>query len=101
MRRRRPNLRALRSELLRLGQGLDDPARVELLLKLTKGPRHVEALASGASLSRPTISHHLAVLKRAGMVTSVRQGRTAVYSADLVRIRAVLHDVLDALDAFS
>lgn len=89
--------RRLRSTLLTLAQALDDPARIELLLKLARRPQHVEALADGESLSRPTISHHLAVLKRAGFVSCVRQGRRSIYSAEIPALKATISAALDGV----
>ena len=45
--------------------------------------RHLEVPAN-------TLSTHLAVLERAGLVGSTRQGRTIVYRAEVSALRAVL-----------
>ena len=37
-----------------------------------------------------TLSHHLALLERAGLVTSRRQGRMLIYAADYLGTRALL-----------
>src|SRR5579863_8056997 len=54
-----------------------------------------EGLAAGdiaAALAVPqnTMSSHLAVLSRAGLVSAQRFGRSIVYRADLARFRAVM-----------
>jgi ArsR family transcriptional regulator, arsenate/arsenite/antimonite-responsive transcriptional repressor len=54
-----------------------------------------EGLAAGdiaRSLAIPqnTMSSHLSVLSRAGLVSAQRFGRSIVYRADLARLRAVL-----------
>lgn len=58
--------------------------------------RHEPAgLAAGAiarllSVPQNTMSAHLGILARAGLVQSERQGRTIVYRADLDGLRAVM-----------
>ena len=38
--------------------------------------------ALGGDVSQPTVSHHLAVLRRAGLVDVRREGRRALYTLD-------------------
>jgi len=52
------------------------------LLKLLQeeGERCVSDLVQRFGLSQPTISHHLALLKRAGLVTNRKVGKQVFYS---------------------
>jgi DNA-binding transcriptional ArsR family regulator len=57
--------------------------------------REPEGLAAGdiaraLAVPQNTMSAHLAVLSRAGLVTARRTGRSIVYRADLVRLQAVM-----------
>lgn len=45
------------------------------------------AIASKLSVTSPTLSSHLAILSRAGMITAERQGRSIVYRASIPRFR--------------
>jgi ArsR family transcriptional regulator len=47
-------------------------------------------IAKALAVPQNTMSAHLAVLSRAGLVTARRTGRSIVYRADLVRLQAVM-----------
>ena len=59
-----------------------DPARVRLLSLLLAEPEGCCTcdLAPALGLSEPTVSHHLKVLREAGLVTSERQGMNVFHS---------------------
>ncbi len=84
---------------------LADPTRRELFERLRSGPRAVGELASGATVSRPAVSQHLAVLKAAGLVRDTASGTRRVYEIDpkgLGAIRAWLDDMWGgALQSFA
>lgn len=58
---------------------LADPTRRELLERLAGGPQPVHVLAAGLNLARSSISEHLTVLRRAGLVEAERDGREMIY----------------------
>lgn len=60
-----------------LGQALADPTRLQVLALCT-GKLGVGEIATTLNLSSPSISHHVAVLERAGLVTVERRGRQSV-----------------------
>ena len=70
-------------------KALGDPVRVEILKLLKENPRTVSELVNNFDVSQPAISHHLAVLKSVGLVTSKRDGRVVYYSLNLKCITAV------------
>lgn len=61
---------------------LGDETRRALLLRLRKGPLAVSELAEGAQVSRPAVSQHLRILKKANLVRDRAQGRNRYYSLD-------------------
>jgi ArsR family transcriptional regulator len=67
--------------LARVAKALGDPVRLQLVDVLHKhaGAVCVCELVPLFDLSQPTISHHLKVLRRAGLVASERQGLWAYY----------------------
>lgn len=67
--------------MARLAKALADPARVQLLDVLRKhaGEVCVCELVPLFELSQPTVSHHLKVLRDAGLVESERRGLWAYY----------------------
>jgi DNA-binding transcriptional ArsR family regulator len=75
---------------------LADPTRRHLFELLKSGPRAVNELAHGVTVSRPAVSQHLAVLKAAGLVRDSAVGTRRVYEIDpkgLGEIRAWLDDM--------
>ena len=63
-----------------LFSALADPTRLKVLEMLHQKSRPVHELAAAFDISRPAISRHLRVLKEAGLVAEVKQGRENVYS---------------------
>lgn len=69
------------SECTPLFFALGEPARQQILLLLTQmGELNVTQLADRLPLSRPAISHHLKILRHAGLV-SLRQAGVENYYA--------------------
>jgi DNA-binding transcriptional ArsR family regulator len=58
---------------------LANPVRRQLLDSLREGPRAAGDLAGQFSLSRPSISEHLQVLRSAGLVREEPRGRHRYY----------------------
>ena len=83
---------------------LADPTRREVFERLRAGPRPVNAIAAGLSVSRPAVSQHLKALKDAGLVQERSEGVRRIYSVrreGLVELRTWLDSFWsDALDAF-
>lgn len=75
-RRRRPEELGNSYEAL---EALADPTRRAILERLLQGPLPVKEIARGLTVSRPAVSQHLGVLKRAGIVSEQRQGTFRVY----------------------
>jgi ArsR family transcriptional regulator, arsenate/arsenite/antimonite-responsive transcriptional repressor len=67
--------------IAKIAKALGDPVRIELVDVLRKhaGKVCVCELVPLFDLSQPTISHHLKVLRDAGLVDSERQGLWAYY----------------------
>jgi DNA-binding transcriptional ArsR family regulator len=83
---------------------LADPTRRRVFEALRRGPRSVGKLAAGMPVSRPAVSQHLGVLKKAGLVGDRAEGTRRVYYIDpkgLAAIRIWLDQFWDeALLAF-
>ena len=73
--------RAEAERMAAIAKALGDPVRLQLVDVLRKhaGKVCVCELVPLFDLSQPTISHHLKVLRQAGIVDSVRQGLWAYY----------------------
>jgi ArsR family transcriptional regulator len=76
-------------------KALADPTRVRLLNLLVRNPELcVCDLNLSFDLSQPTISHHLGILKKAGLVEGEVRGRWCFYRANKDAV-AALGDVLE------
>jgi len=70
---------ALLEEYALVARALSAPARLMLLEQLAQGPRGVEGLAEKTGLTVANCSQHLQQLRRAGLVTSHREGKAVIY----------------------
>lgn len=73
---------------------LAHPARIAILHELASGPAEVTRIAVAIGVSQPNASQHLAVMRQAGLVEAVRDGRE-------VRYRLADPAVLDACDGMA
>lgn len=63
-----------------LFKALNDPTRREILELLKKGDLTAGEIADQFSISKPSISHHLDLLKQAGLVEAMKEGQFIYYS---------------------
>jgi DNA-binding transcriptional ArsR family regulator len=61
-------------------KALADPTRREILALLRKGERTAGDLAEKFDMTKPSMSHHFAVLKEADLITSRREGQQIWYA---------------------
>ena len=90
-----PDVERLQAErMAAIAKALADPVRLQLVDVLRKhaGKVCVCELVPLFDLSQPTVSHHLKVLREAGIVASERQGLWAYYY--------VVPDALEELSAW-
>jgi ArsR family transcriptional regulator, arsenate/arsenite/antimonite-responsive transcriptional repressor len=95
------DVRTLRGHLVAsrdLLAALADPARQDLVQLLARTELNVGELAERVTLSRPTVSHHLGILKRAGLVRTRKEGREVYYRLDKPRITATLQGLVESLN---
>jgi DNA-binding transcriptional ArsR family regulator len=59
---------------------VSDPTRLQVILILADGERHVGALCAQLSQSQPAVSHHLALLRHGNIIAPRRQGKNNFYS---------------------
>jgi ArsR family transcriptional regulator len=69
-----------------LFQALADPVRQELILLLAEHERmNVNEITDYSPMSRPTISHHLKILKQVHLVSSEKKGTQNYYKLEVER----------------
>jgi len=66
--------------LNQLFKALNDPTRREILELLKDKDLSAGDIAAKFNMTRPSISHHLDLLKQAGLVVSVKEGQFQYYS---------------------
>jgi len=78
-------------------KAIADPTRREILHLLRAANEAMSAgdLAAHFDMTKPTMSHHFAVLKEAGLITSRRQGQTIWYALNTTVLQDVLAWTMD------
>jgi DNA-binding transcriptional ArsR family regulator len=75
-------------------RALADPTRREILRLLRERDLAAGEIASRFDMTAPTVSHHLSVLKDAGLVQAERNGRSVVYSVDTTVVQEFLGELM-------
>jgi DNA-binding transcriptional ArsR family regulator len=70
---------------------LADPTRRHILKLLRSGDLNAGEIAAKFDMTKPSISHHLNILKNADLVRAERSGQNIVYSINT----SVLEDLMD------
>lgn len=76
-------------------RALADANRRAILTAIRSGPHSVGSVAEQVGLSQQTTSHHLGVLRKAGLATRDRDGTRHLFAVDtdgLVAVRSYLDD---------
>jgi DNA-binding transcriptional ArsR family regulator len=68
---------------------LADPTRRAIFERLAEAAQPVGELAEGLPVSRPAVSQHLKVLKKAGLVTDRKVGNRRIYRVDPAGVGAL------------
>lgn len=61
-------------------RAMDDPTRRKIIEMLKKKDMTAGEIADAFTISKPSISHHLDLLKQAGVVIALREGQFIYYS---------------------
>ena len=74
--------------LVHVFRALGDPTRQKMLALLEgSGELCVADLASHFAMTQPSISHHLRILKEAGLVTAEKRGKEVYYTINAAELR--------------
>lgn len=68
-------------------KALADPTRLRMLLLLSKGEMHGQALAEKLNLSQPTVTHHASKLRTAALIKERRDKNTVYFTLNPEFIR--------------
>lgn len=64
-------------------EALSDPTRREILRILKKGELTAGEIFNYFDITKPSLSHHLSILKQAELVNSNKQGQNVIYSLNI------------------
>jgi ArsR family transcriptional regulator len=70
-------------------KALGDPVRWSIVGELRRSTRSARVLADAVAVSPTLLSHHLKVLREAGLVSSARRGRWIDYTVDREALTAL------------
>jgi ArsR family transcriptional regulator, arsenate/arsenite/antimonite-responsive transcriptional repressor len=76
-------------------KALSDPTRREIIRLLGHGERTAGELSASFAMTKPSMSHHFAVLKEADLVTSRRDGQQIYYSLNTTVLEDVMTRIWD------
>jgi DNA-binding transcriptional ArsR family regulator len=72
-----------------LFDALGDPTRRAIVSRVSRGPVSVSALAQPLGITVTAVGQHLKVLERAGLLRSMKQGRTRSCELEPQGLRAI------------
>ncbi len=71
-------------------EALADPTRREILRLLKKGELNAGEIYDYFDITKPSLSHHLSVLKQSNLVKADKRGQNIIYSLNLSALNEVL-----------
>lgn len=84
----------LEKDLVQVFKLLSDETRLKILLYLLReGELHVSALCERLGQSQPAVSHHLALLRVAGLIEPRRDGKHNFYSIQRHRFHEIVAEL--------
>ena len=88
----------LEFELLGIFKLLSDETRLRILLYLGREQElHVTALCTRLGQSQPAVSHHLALLREAGLIEARRDGKHNFYSLKHGHFHSVIERLFESM----
>jgi DNA-binding transcriptional ArsR family regulator len=76
-------------------KALSDQTRREILRLLASGEKTAGELADHFDMSKPSVSHHFTVLKKADLIRSRRDGQQILYTLNTTVTQDIATRVLD------
>jgi DNA-binding transcriptional ArsR family regulator len=75
-------------------RALGDPTRREILKALRASDLTAGEISARFPMTAASVSHHLSVLKEAGLVTAERSGRNLIYSLETTVFQEFLQEMM-------
>ena len=88
----------LEKDLVQIFKLLSDETRLRILLYLAREKElHVTALCDKLGQSQPAVSHHLALLRVAGLIEARRDGKHNFYSVRRAHFHRVMEELFSSI----
>jgi ArsR family transcriptional regulator len=88
----------LERELTQIFKLLSDETRLRILMYLIReGELHVTALCERLEQSQPAVSHHLALLRVAGLIEARRDGKHNFYSVRRIYFQRIMSELFNSI----
>lgn len=88
----------LEKDLVQVFKLLSDETRLKILMYLAReGELHVTALCDKLGQSQPAVSHHLALLRVAGIIEARRDGKHNFYSICRPHFQNLMGEIFESL----
>ena len=81
-----------------LFKALSDPSRRKIIQLLKEGDLAAGEIADHFDMAKPSISHHLNLLKQANLVLSQKQGQNVIYSLNTTTLQDALSFFFDLIN---
>ncbi len=81
-----------------LFKALSDPTRRRILEKLSEKDLTAGEIAEEFDISKPSISHHLSILKNADVVEVRRDGQSLIYSLNVTVFQSMMTWIYNMTD---
>ena len=72
-------------------KAIGDPSRREILQILKSGRKTAGEIGAHFDATGATISHHLSILKQAGLITDEKKGKYIYYELNMSVLEEILH----------
>jgi ArsR family transcriptional regulator, arsenate/arsenite/antimonite-responsive transcriptional repressor len=79
-------------------RALADPTRRQILQALRRGDLTAGEIAALFPITAASVSHHLSVLREAGLVQSERDGRSIIYTLDSTVFQDFVRQMMELLE---
>lgn len=90
----------LEKDLVQVFKLLSDETRLRILMYLMReGELHVTALCERLEQSQPAVSHHLALLRVAGLIEARRDGKHNFYSVRAKHFHRIMGELFHSITA--
>jgi ArsR family transcriptional regulator, arsenate/arsenite/antimonite-responsive transcriptional repressor len=76
-------------------RALADPTRREILKALRRGDLTAGEISGRFPMTAASVSHHLSVLKEAGLVKVERNGRNQIYSLESTVFQELIQEMME------